>query len=244
MDEENIYERIKDFFGYFPENLNIIEQQIDIDLQMEYFEFSRSLKEPVEPDNIPAIKNNLSDKNISPADKKKMLVQLASVEEVEAFRTIENYLKEPDPDLRNWALLAYQESRMLLKSKLLGENQVFISTGLGGKGSMLRYFVVLINNFDKSFDELQRRIVKNEFDFSLSKFGAELEEINFMNNYCSMLVVVSIKESIRSIFSATIAECNEYGGFLKTNFIVTNIRILNNEEINDIIQKQKESGNL
>lgn len=244
MDDENIYERIQDFFGQIPENFNILEEQIDIDLQMEYFEFSRNLKENIISDNIITIKDNLSDKDHSLDNKKKMLVQLASLEEVEAYRTIENYLKEPDHELRDWAILAFQESRMLLQSKLLDENQIFISTGLGGKGSKLRYFVVLINSFDKSFDEFQQRIIRNEFDFYLKRHEAELEELNFMHNYCSLLAVVSIKESIRDIFKAAVAECNEYGEFIKPNFIVTNVKTLNYEEIKEFVDQQKDAGNL
>jgi hypothetical protein len=59
MDDENIYERIQDIFGHFPGNLSILEEQIDIDLQMEYFEFSRDFKKNNISDNILAIKDNL-----------------------------------------------------------------------------------------------------------------------------------------------------------------------------------------
>jgi hypothetical protein len=67
---------------------------------------------------------------------------------------------------------------MLLQSKFLDENQVFISTGLGGKGSKLRYFVVLVNSFDK-YDKLQQKLIKTELDFFLKKHDAELEQVRF-----------------------------------------------------------------
>jgi len=243
MDDENIYERIQDIFGNFPENFSILEEQIDIDLQMEYFEYSRNFKRNLSDNKIIAAKENLLDEKRSLASKKKLLVQLASLEEVEAYRAIEKYLKNPDSELKDWAVLAFQESRMLLQSKLLDEDQVFISTGLGGKGSRLRYFVVLINSYDKAFDNFQQKLIRAEFEFFLRKHDAELEEINFTGNYCTLLAIVPVKASIRDVFREAVTECNEYGDFISSNFIVTNVKTLSYEEISDFIRKQKESGN-
>jgi len=240
VDDENIYERIEDIFGHFPENFSILEEQIDIDLQMEYFEFSRSMKKSTVPGNVLPAGNNLFDKQHPVSGKKELLVQLASIEEVEAYRTIERYLKDPDIELKEWAVLAFQESRMLLQSRLLDENQVFISTGLGGKGSRLRYFVVLINSFGKPYDQLQKKLIRAEFDFFLKKNDAELEEVRFRKNYCSLLAVVPIRVSIREVFRSAVEECNQYGGFISADFIVTNVRILSYKEINDFIRRQKD----
>jgi hypothetical protein len=244
MDEENIYDRIQDIFGHFPEHFSILEEKIDIDLQMEYFEFSRGYKKNLISDNILSVKDNLFEKDNTIANKKKLLVQLASIEEVEAYRAIEKYVQEPDSELREWAILAFQESRMLIQSKLLDENQVFISTGLGGKGSKLRYFVVLLNNFGNPFEELQQKLIRTELDFFLKKHDAELEEVNFMNDYCSLLAIVPIKVSIRDVFKAAIAECNVYGGFIRKNFIVTNVKTLSYDEIKEFVDKQKDIENL
>jgi hypothetical protein len=242
MDDENIYERIQDIFGHFPGKLSILEEQIDIDLQMEYFEFSRNFKNNSLSGNIHSVRNKLYDQRHSIASKKKLLVHLACIEEVEAYRTIEKYLEKPDKGLRDWAVLAFQESRMLLLSKLLDENQVFISTGLGGKGSKLRYFIVLINSFDKPFTGFQQNLIRNEFDFFLRRNDSELEQVNFIDSYCSLLAIVPINASIRDIFKTAVTECNEYGGFIKPNFIVTNVKKLSIEEIRDFINNQDESG--
>lgn len=244
MDDENIYERLQDIFGHVPENFSILEEQIDIDLQMEYFEFSRNFKKNNISGNILEVKDNLYNSEHPLTNKKKLLVQLASLEEVKAYRAIEKYLENPDDELRDWAVLAFQESRMLLQSKFLDENQVFISTGLGGKGSKLRYFVVIINRFDKLFDDFQQKLVNTEFEFILNKYDAELEKVDFMDNYCALLAVVPINASIRDIFKSAIAECNEYGGFIKPNFIVTNVKKLSYEEITEFVIKQNDTGNL
>lgn len=242
--EENIYDKIQEIFGQVPDNLNILEESINIELQMEYFEFSKKIKKNLVSENVLKSKDQLFQKELAIAARKKLLVQLASVEEVEAYRTIEKYLKEPDPELKEWATLAFQESRMLLQSKFLDENQVFISTGLGGKGSSLRYFVVLISSEDTPFSELQQKIIRNEFEYTLKKSEGEVESLQFEENFATLLTILPIKVSIRDIFKEAITESNQYGNFLKSNFIVTNVKKLNIEEIKDFMQKQKDVGNI
>lgn len=237
MDDENIYERIQDILGQLPENLNILEEKIDIELQTEYFEFSRDFQNSV-PCTVPSLADSLNDNNNSLSSRKELLVHLASIEEVEAYRAIEKYLQKPDAELRDWAILAFQESRMLLQSVFLDESQVFISTGLGGKGSKLRYFVVLINNFDTTFSKFQKGLVQTEFDFTLKKHDAELEKVSFTENFCSLMAVVPINAPIKNIFKSAIDECNEFGGFIRTNFIVTNVKELSIDEIREFIHKQ------
>jgi hypothetical protein len=243
-EEENIYDKIQEIFGQFPDNLNILEESINIDLQMEYFEFSKRIKKDLVSQNIIKSKEQLFQKDMAVSARKKLLVQLASVEEVEAYRAIEKYLKNPDTELKEWAILAFQESRMLLQSKFLDENQVFISTGLGGKGSSLRYFVVLISSNDSQFSDLQQKIIRNEFEYTMKKHKGEIESLQFEEKFATMLTILPIKASIRDIFKEAISESNQYGNFLKANFIVTNVKKLNIEEIKDFIQKQKDVGNI
>lgn len=241
-EEENIYDKIQEIFGQFPDNLNILEESINIDLQMEYFEYSKKIKKELISEKILASKDQLFLPDLPEPARKKLLVQLASLEEVEAYRAIEKYLAGPEPALREWAILAFQESRMLLQSKFLDENQVFISTGLGGKGGGLRYFVVLIHKDGNSFTELQQKIIRNEFEYTLKKHQGEIEAVNFEESFATLLTIIPIKSSIKEIFKEALAESNQYGDFLKANFIVTNVKKLSIEEIRDFIQKQKELG--
>ncbi len=242
MDEENIYDKIQELFGQVPDNLNILEESINIDLQMEYFEYSKKIKKELISEKILASIEQLFKPDLAIPARKKLLVQLASLEEVEAYRAIEKYLSNPGPELREWAILAFQESRMLLQSKFLDENQVFISTGLGGKGTGLRYFVVLLLKEGNAFSQLQQKIIKNEFEYVLKKHKGEIEEVNFEENFATLLTIIPIKSSIKEIFKMAIAESNQYGDFLKTNFIVTNVKKISLEEIKDFIQKQKDLG--
>jgi hypothetical protein len=223
--------------------LNILEEQISVDLQMEYFQFSNKVREEnahKEPLEIPD-GNLLFDPGISIEDKKRILVLLAAEDEVEIFRLLENYSLNPDPELREWAVLALQESRMLIESSLLDENQVFISTGLGGKNNMLRYFIVLINKQGIPFNPLQQKIITSEFEYHFKQYNAELEEIAFPGYFTTLLSLIPIEAPIRDLFLNTIEECNQYGDFLRRNFIVTNVKQLTLDEINDFLDKNDSS---
>lgn len=243
MEGENIYDKIQEIFGGLSGQFNILEEKIDIDLQMEYFECSKSVKGKLIPDKILEKKDLIFDDEIPEAERKNLFAELASLESVEAYRTIEKYIQSPRKNLRNWAILALQESRMLLESKLLDENQVFISTGLGGKGSKLRYFVVIILRSGDAYSNLQKRVIKNEFELTLKKYGSELEQIDFTGIFATLLAMVPLQITIKDVFREAIKECNLYGNFLKTNFIVTNVKELSVDEIQDFLHKQKLTDN-
>lgn len=242
MEGENIYDKIQEIFGEVPGTFSILEEKIDIDLQMEYFEFSKSIKKDLDEEMVMERREQIFDFDKDERDRKSLFAMLASLEEVLAYRTIERYLKEGHQELRNWAILALQESRMLLESKLLEENQVFISTGLGGKGSKLRYFVVLIGRKKADFSDLQKKIIKNEFEDILIKCDAEIEKIEFMGQFATLVVMVPLKVALKDVFRSAIIECNQYGDFMKSNFIITNVKELNLAEIKDFLIKQQQAN--
>jgi len=238
-ENENIYDKIKELFGAVPGQYSVLEEQIDIDLQMKYFEFSREMKIDLEPEEVMDESENLFKDDVEPEYKKELLAKLASVERVEAFRIIERFLHDPPEGLKEWGLLAFQESKMLLESKILDENQVFISTGLGGKGDKLRYFVVLIGSMPEHFTDSQKMIIRNEFELILKKYDAEVEDYNFSGSLATVKAVVPMNVTIKSVFEEAIEHCNEYGDFLIPNFIITNVKELTFKEIRDFLDKQR-----
>jgi len=242
MQGGNIYDKIQEIFGESPGTLSILEEKVDIDLQMEYFEYSKSAKQNLSEEEVLKDMQELYNPDWTLEQKKVLFTRLASIENVEAYRFIERYLNEGHEEIRNWAILALQESRMLLESKLLDENQVFISTGLGGKGSKLRYFVVLILKQQEEYTDVQQKIVRNEFEISLKKYNAEIEKIDYQGTFATLLVIIPLRVSLKELFRDAIRECNQYGDFLKSNFIVTNVRELQLREIEDFLLKQEQAN--
>lgn len=175
-------------------------------------------------------------------EKKNLLVLLASLEKVEAFRTIEKYAKKPDPELREWSILALQESRMMIQSSLMDEQQVYISTGLGGRGQKLRYFVVLIGREDdKDYSPVQQKLLNNELEFAITKIDGELEEMRFHKNLAIAIILLPVKSDIQGVFIGVINECNQYGDFVRQDIIITNVKRMSVDEIKLFVNRKKEN---
>jgi len=136
-------------------------------------------------------------------------------------------------------VLALQENRMLLQTSLLDEQQFFISTGLGGKGKKLRYYLVFINrNRNEMLTKTQQKLVKDELIFGLKQEDGEFESIDFSEGFCTSLVLLPVSADIKQVFSNVVEECNQYGNFLEEDMIITNVKVLSRNEIFDIINKQ------
>jgi hypothetical protein len=238
-EEENPFEQIQRFLENFHGEINVINEKIDIQLQMEYFDMSRELKKQTNEKDLIAESDVLFDENTGFELKKRMLVQYAFIDDPKAYRIIEKYTQLPDNPLKHWSLLALQESRMLMQSKLLDQSQVLISTGLGGKENKLRYFFALFTNTEKPFTDVQKKIIYNEFEEIFRKNESEIEEIQFNEYIATLVVLVPLHITIQNLFSRAIYECNQFGNFLQENCIITNVRIMSIDSIKDYMNKAK-----
>lgn len=237
--EENIFDKIQELLGDLNGNFNVLEEQINIDTQLEYFELSTDLKKTSNSNEIFKKKDNLFSTELPLEEKKVLLVHLASMDKVEAYRVIEQYQLSPDPELKDWAIMAFQESKMLMESSFLDRNQVFISTGLGGKGSKLRYFVVFVAKEQQIMEDYQKKVIKSEIEFAAKKKGSILEEINFNGWLTTFKVLIPIQVQFNLLFEEIIEAINQLGDFLDKNYIITNVKELSLQEIKDVLNNTK-----
>jgi hypothetical protein len=240
MEDDNIYKKIQEAISSLPDNFSILEEQINVELQQEYFNYNRELKLGFSVDYIIEHQNDLFDPKVSVEVKKNLLVLLASQDKVEVFRTIERYANSADPELRDWSVLALQESRMVIQSSLMDEQQVYISTGLGGKGLNLRYFVVIIgSNGVVNYSSVQQKLIKTELEYVIKNNDGVLEEINFEENLAISTLLLPVKSDIQYAFSSIINECNQYGDFVRPDIIITNVKRMTIEEVKHFINREK-----
>ncbi len=236
--EDNNQDAI-DFFSQLPDNYIVFEEQVDVKNQLDYFEASKKCREEKKDFNVLEIREKLFLPDTSIEEKKQILVQLASLENIEDFRVIEKYKNNPDPEMKDWAALAFIESKTLIENSLTDESHVIISSGLGGKKNCLRFFIVLFNVHESGFSDTQKKVLKTETEIKFSEYNSEIEEINFYNNYCTATCLIPVKTPVHVIFRSIIDECNLFGNFLKTNFIVTNVKKLSQEEIMQLEENNK-----
>ena len=239
MEEDNIFNDNQRIFDDLPDNFNILEEQIDLEIQMKYFEYSKKIKEKKTKKNYLEDGDQLFQPEISLDTKKELLIGLAGLDDVKAYRTIESYLKDSMGDMRSWAVLALQENRMLLQTSLLDEKQYFISTGLGGKDKKLRYYVVFIHRErDDLLSATQQKLLKDELIFCLKPDQGEFESIDFSEGFSSAQVLLPVTSDIKRVFTNVVEECNQYGDFLEEDMIITNVKVLSRSEILEIINNQ------
>jgi hypothetical protein len=237
-EHENLYEKIQEILGGAHGNLKVLEEQIDMDLQLEYYECSKKMRDEVEDEWAFENAKYLEEPGYSIQVKKEILARLASIEKVDCYRYIEECLENAGEDLRDWAVMALNESRMLIESRLLDESQVFISTGLGGKDGKLRYFVVLVSRNNLVLSDTHKKVIINEFDYILKRYDAEVEEGDFSENMATLLLLLPMNHSLKQVLQEAILECNNYGDFLNEDFIVTNVKTLSFKEIKDFLRKR------
>ena len=223
-------------------NLNILEEEVDIKVQKEYFEMLNSLAR--ETKNYQALSkqyleniNDLFDENITLEIKKRMLVVLATLDEVTVYRAIENFSKQASP-LQKWSIIALQQSRILLQSTLLDDPGIFISTGLGGHGLLLRYFCVFFYKIPEHLPAYQQNILNNETEAAIHKAKGQVEFMEFKKKYATTLLLLPLTTELRSLFTGIIDECNEFGHFLHENMIITNVKKLSEEEIHQLLSNK------
>ena len=110
---------------------------------------------------------------------------------------LEDYVQHPDEDVSNWAYMALMESRISLESELSDEKQIYISTGLGGKGEKLRFYVLMLSRDRKPFREYQRKVIEREFAYFLPKADCEIERLTIGEQYVELVFLIPVRADIK-----------------------------------------------
>lgn len=240
MDEDNVQRQLEELLKQSGNNFSILEEQINLDLQMTFFkalkDYASAEIEMEVSEAVLKLKEAQTEE-----EQKNAILALCVFDEPEAFRALEANIDSVQGDLYDWNVLALQQCRMGLENKLLGEYQVFISTGLGGKGNKLRYFVALRNVSEQTFPAWQQGVVESEFEIILRENEGELERMILHEQYITMLVLLPLPVSVKEVVDAGIDKCNELGRFLSRHFLITNVKQLTWEEVERSFQKKEDS---
>ncbi len=222
------------------ESFHILEDLVPMEEQIAYFNYFdqlRSVNKPFVRDEEIAI---LFSPDASIDRKKKSLALLSSIPDVVAYRSIETYQSSPlEPELKNWSSIALVGSRIMLNSDLLGKQQVFISSGLGGHDNKLRFYALFSGPHSEDFTDLQKQIVEREFRFQLENAKVEIERFDINENYFSILMLFPYDVDVRSILQTAIEEVNKFGDFLDHKFLFTNTKVMSDIEIQQLLLKKK-----
>ncbi|MDR1880593.1 MAG: hypothetical protein LBQ78_06630 [Tannerellaceae bacterium] len=240
-DNSDVFERFRESFDKINGRFHILEQRVPMELQMEYFKCSERIRKgkmKMTDDKYEFYTRTLSDEKTTVEHKKMALSALASSNEIRAYRVLENYVRHADPDVTDWASMALMESRISLESELLEEKQVYISTGLGGKGERLRFYTLILATEYRPFQDYERQVIEREFAFYLSKAGCEIERLSIEDVYVELIFLAPISTDLKAMVENVILECNQYGNFLSGIYTITNVKEPSADEIAKIINEK------
>ena len=235
------WESVNELLSKAGSQLNILEEEIDVKVQHQYMKLLEELIKggdfKVMSKEAIAHAQDLFDETIDEEEKKTLLAILSTVNDISIYRTIETFQKKDTP-LKAWATVALQQSRMLIQSTLLDESAIFVSTGLGGHGTLLRYFCVYIANEGITLQPFQWDIVKKETELVIVKNQGEIEQSDHYDKYITFTLLLPFEANLKDIFYSIIEECNTYGNFLRENMIITNVKKLSIDEIEEFIDSK------
>jgi hypothetical protein len=243
-DKEDVLKKFYDSFRNMEGHFHILEHRVPVEQQLQYFKYSGKVRRDLHEffdDEYDEFEKDLGDPDMLITRKQAILSVLAVSKTVRAYRLIEHYVKNPDEDLVNWANMALMESRITLESEFLGEKQIYISTGLGGKGGSIRFYVLILSAMKKTLEEYQVEVIEKEFVYFLSKNNCEVERLTIGDKYVELVVLMPILTDIKKLLLDIIKECNLYGDFLSELFSVTNVKELTKEEIEQIVEKNEDN---
>jgi hypothetical protein len=241
--KKDAFIRFSESFQNMEGQFHVLEHHVPVEQQIEYFKFSdnvrRSLPEDSDYEKYIEV---LTNGEPTYEDKKKCLSMLAVSKQVKAYRFLEKFAEETDNELSNWAYMALLESRIFLEFDLSGEKQIFISTGLGGKGDKIRFYTLLISSLKEPFADYQKKIFNDELAYALSGKGGEIERVNIGDKYVEVVALIPLMTNFKNILEDVIAECNQYGNFLREIYVITNVKEFDEKELADVMKKY-EKGN-
>ncbi len=238
--------RFQDSFEGKDVHFHILEHRVPVELQMEYFRYSRhvrkhSTEQDREKENFDLYKESLNNPSEVADVKKYVLSMLATSKDVRAYRILEEYVQHPDEKVRDWAYMALMESRISLETVLSDEKQVYISTGLGGKGDKLRFYALLLSRNRKPFLDYQRNEIERELAYALPQADCEIERLAVGDRYVELVFLAPVRADLKAIIEGVVNECNQYGNPLSDTFTITNVKELTPQEIAEIINKDEDS---
>jgi len=236
--DKNIFNEFQQALQGINGNLRVLKVPVSVEKQAEYFKYSEKVRKNSQNETVERQMDVLNSDEASIEEMKYAMTFLAISGDVKAYRVLENYSKDPKSELlSDWTKMSLLQAQITLDSELLDEKQVFISTGLGGEGSKLRFYAFFKSEGLLPFSEYQRNLIEKEIPLCIHRYQGEVEDIQIEENYFSLMFLIELKVDIKTMLMKAVSECNEYGNFIQTSFSVTNVKKFKQEDIERELKK-------
>ncbi len=235
--KEDQYKEFQDSIENMKGQFHVLETSVPVEKQMEYFHYSEKVRHSTKNISIEDAIQTLNNPDSLEDDKKFSMTFLAVSGDVKAYRALETYAKNPEELLKDWSGLSLLQAKIVLESEFSDEKQIFISTGLGGKGDNLRFYSFFKSKDLTPFSSYQIQLIEKEIPFFIQENHGIVEELNIESNYFTVVFLINIRSNIKFILESALTECNQYGDFISTTFIITNVKKFDEEDIKKELEK-------
>lgn len=190
-------------------------------------------------------------KKKTPLDEKKQIIfTLAHIPELKALYGIQKYLKNPDPELAEFAAIAWQECQQgILEGGMRGllgvefEAPPLIMSGLGGGGQNLRYQFVLTTLGSKNIVKENMEMLTRVIEADSKRKGTCIEDAVFRPNFIACTSLVSHDVAVGTHIERLIATINAEKEILRHHYLVVNTHVIEDEEIAEYLQELESEEN-
>ncbi len=235
--DDDRYKQFQESLENVQGQFHILETSVPVETQMKYFHYSEDIRKDENKPTIEEATDILHNPETSDEEKKLAMVALAISGDVKAYRVLETYSQHPAEELKDWAGLSFLQAKMILESEFSEEKHIFISTGLGGKGDMLRFFSFFKSKDLLPFSPYQIQLIEKEIPFAIHEAHGNVENLEVSENYFCIVFLINIKSNIKNILENAIIECNQYGDFIDRSFIITNVKVFDEEDIKKELER-------
>lgn len=247
MEGEKSQNPLEGISGEVLKHVHQLNEPVPIELQAQYFRLSAEMRKrgiQLSDKEVEEAELFLFDPLLSDDIKKMTLLRLAITGNITVFRIIERYLESAPESIRPWALMAQLEARIGILNDLIDEKQVVITSGLGGHDGKMRFMAFLHTDKLQNFERYQEGLLEKELLYRIGKAEGEIERLEMHNNYLLLTFLVPINYELRHFFTSIITECNQYGNFLATTFIITNTQLLTPQAADAALKKYAKENSL
>lgn len=221
-----------------PFNFRVMNIALSMETQMEFLEVMQRIGERATTKDWKKREAKLLDSATQLDERKLLLAQLALTDNVEVMRALERYAETCPADIKDFAQMAAYQSKLFLEASILGQNQVVVASGLGGDGDKMRFFVALMSLKRKPLSATQQQVVQKEVAYQLRQTSVVVESITFEGCYAKILALIPMRTNIRRIFEQCIEACNELGEFLEKNMVISTVKVMSADELNQMIAEK------
>ncbi len=229
-------EGLHDALSQIPDRFIVAEEELDGEVHAEFSRYVQHLLSCQPHEAGPEVHQTLFDPTASLEVKREILVRLARRGTVDAYRVIEQYVKNPDPVLAPWSKIALYECRMALEGDLLEEPVGIISTGLGGAEHRLRYLVAVGLSCAPLHDAQPRRL-ESAWRTICERYDSVLEQVRFHPDHVIITLLVSMETAVGTVVDEGIAATNGDELLLRQRYFVTNVTVPTDEDIRRVLKE-------